>query len=163
MNIRASAALLLVSLSLAATQPNDATRRWWHYIAALANDSMEGRDTGSAAYQRAARYVATEFERAGVQPGGEKGYFQSVPMRRIQLNTVNSQVALEHKAGVRKLAWLREITMAVTTGLPAQIAAPLVFRGSAPEPPAGLDMNGEIIVRLSPPVGTPAANAPAPP
>jgi hypothetical protein len=162
MKIRASAALLLVSCFLAATEPNAATRRWWRYVTALANNSMEGRDTGSAAYQRAAHYVATEFERAGVQPGGEQGYFQSVPMRRMQLNTVNSQVALEHKAGVRKLAWLREITMAVTTGLPAQIAAPLVFRGSAPEPPAGLDMNGKIIVRLSPPVGTAAANLPAP-
>ncbi len=163
MKIPASAALLLVSISLAATEPNDATRGWWHYVTALANDSMEGRDTGSAAYQRAAHYVATEFERAGVQPAGEQGYLQSVPMRRLQLNTVDSQVALEYKAGERKLAWLREITMAVTTGLPAQIAAPMVFRGSAPEPPAGLDMNGKIIVRLSPPVGTAAANSPAPP
>jgi hypothetical protein len=163
MNIRASAALLLVCFSLAATEPNDATRRWWRYVTALANDGMQGRDTGSAAYQRAARYVATEFERAGVQPGGEQGYFQSVPMRRIQLNTVDSQVTLERKAGERKLTWLREITMGVTTGLPAQISAPLVFRGSAPEPPAGLDMNGKMIVRLSPPVGTAAANAPVPP
>jgi hypothetical protein len=47
MKIRAGAALLLLSLSLAATQPNDATRRWWQYISALANNGMEGRDTGS--------------------------------------------------------------------------------------------------------------------
>jgi hypothetical protein len=163
MKIRAGAALLLLSLSLAATQPNDATRRWWQYITALANNGMEGRDTGSPAYERAAHYVAAELEKSGLKPAGEKGYFQSVPMRRVQLNVSSSTVTLERKAGARKLAWLREITLAAAPGLPSQIDAPLVFRGSAPEPPAGLDVKGKIVVRLSPPVGTPAANAPAPP
>ena len=134
MKIRTGATVLLLPLLLAATEPNDATRRWWHYVTALANDGMEGRDTGSAAYQRAAHYVAREFERVGVQPGGEQGYFQSVPMRSVQLNTGISQVALERKTGVRKLAWLREITLAVAPGLPEQIAAPLVFRGSKGHP-----------------------------
>jgi hypothetical protein len=163
MKIRAGVALLLLSLSLAATQPNDATRRWWSYITALANDGMEGRDTGSPAYQRAARYVAAEFEKSGLQPAGEQGYFQSVPMRRVQLNATGSSVEIESKTGTRKLAWLREITMTAASGLPPRFAAPLIFRGSAPDPPGDLDVSGKIIVRLSPPVGTPAANAPAPP
>jgi hypothetical protein len=163
MKIRAGAALLLLSLSLAATEPNDATRRWWRYVTALANDGMEGRDTGSPAYQRAARYVATEFERAGLQPAGKQGYFQSVPMLRVQLNVADSRIAIERKTGSRRLAWLREITMAAASGLPSQIDAALVFRGSAPDPPTGLNAKGKIIVRLSPPVGTPAANLPAPP
>jgi hypothetical protein len=163
MKICTIAVLLLFSLCVTATEPNDTTRRWWRYTTALANDSMEGRDTGSTAYQRAAHYVATEFQRVGVLSAGEKSYFQSVPMRRVQLNTANSQVALERKTGVRKLAWLREITMAAAFGIPPGIDAPLVFRGSAPEPPAGLDVKGKLIVRLSPPVGTPAANLPAPP
>jgi hypothetical protein len=163
MKIRAFAVLLLLSLSLTATEPNDATRQWWRYVTALANDGMEGRDTGSPAYQRAARYVATEFERAGLQPAGTQGYFQSVPMRRVQLNAADSRITIERKSGSRPLAWLREITMAAASGLPSQIDAPLVFRGSAPDPPAGLDVNGKVIVRLSPPVGTPAANVPAPP
>ena len=122
---------------------------------------MEGRDTGSPAYQRAAKYVATEFEHVGIQPAGEQGYFQPVPMQRIQLNTATSSAALERKAGVRKLVWLHEITMNAASGLPAQINAPLVFRGTDPAPPAGLDVKGKIIVRISPPVGTPAANAQA--
>src|ERR1700678_2694399 len=111
MKIRAGAALFLLSISLAATAPNDATRRWWQYITALANDGMEGRDTGRPAYQRGARYVAAEFEKSGLKPAGEKGYFQSVPMRRVQLNVSSSTVVLERKTGARKLAWLREITM----------------------------------------------------
>ena len=162
MKICACAGLLLVCLSLAATEPNGATRRWWQYTTALANDGMEGRDTGSAAHERAAHYVAAEFEKVGVQPAGEQGYFQSVPMRRVQLDTARSKIALDRKRGAHKLAWLREITMGVAPGLPEQIAAPLVFRGSGPEPPAGIDVKGKIIVRLSAPVGTPAANLPAP-
>src|SRR5450755_1743187 len=161
--MKTSSWLLLLSLCLGATEPNDATRRWWNYVTALANDGMEGRDTGSAAYERAARYVATEFERVGVQPAGERGYFQSVPMRKVQLNIANSGAVIESKTTKRKLAWLREISMTAAAGLPAQIAAPLVFRGATPEPPEGLDLTGKIIVRLSPPVGTPAANVPAPP
>jgi hypothetical protein len=162
MKIR-SGVFLLLSFSLAATEPNAATRHWWSYVTALSNDSMEGRNTGSPAYERAARYVAAQFERDGLKPAGEQGYFQSVPLRRVQLNTAASSIALERKSGERKLAWLREITMTVAPGLPQQLNAPLVFRGSSPQPPAGLDVQGKIIVRLSPPVGTPAANVPAPP
>jgi hypothetical protein len=154
--------LLLLAFSLLATEPNEATRRWWRYVTALANDGMEGRDTGSPAYQRAARYVASEFERSGIKPAGEQGYFQRVPMHRVQLNTTNSSALLERKTSRRNFAWLRELSMTVTPGLPSQIDAPLVFRGSAVDPPPGLDLTGKIIVRLSAPVGTPAANQPAP-
>ena len=38
---------------------------WWHTTAELSNDSMEGRDTGTAAYLRAAKLVAAKFEAAG--------------------------------------------------------------------------------------------------
>jgi Peptidase family M28 len=159
MKSRVWVALFLLSLTVAATEPNAATRRWWQYVTALSGDNMEGRDTGSAAYERAARYVAAEFEHVGIQPSGEQGYFQPVPMQRIQLNTTSSSAVLERKAGSRKLVWLHEITMNAASGLPAEINAPLVFRGTTPAPPAGLDVRGKIIVRISPPVGTPAANA----
>src|ERR1700679_1865899 len=49
------------------------TLTWWHTTEALSNDSMEGRDTGSAAYQRAADYVANRFKAAGLEPAGESG------------------------------------------------------------------------------------------
>jgi hypothetical protein len=161
-----SRALILLSLALTlhATEPNAATKRWWTHVTALANDKMQGRDTGSAAYQRAADYVATEFQKTGAQPAGDRNtFFQSVPMRRIQLNTSQSHAELHRKSSHYKLAWLRALTMTPAAGLPPQINAPLVFRGTAPNPPANLDVKGKIIVRLSPPVGTTAANLPAPP
>ena len=81
--MKAGLALLTLSLWVFATEPNDATRRWWSHVTALANDGMEGRDTGSAGYRRAARYVAAEFERAGLKPAGEKGYYQPVPLHVV--------------------------------------------------------------------------------
>jgi len=48
---------------------------------ALADDSMEGRNTGRPGSMKAARYIAAEFARAGLQPAGDSGYFQRVPMK----------------------------------------------------------------------------------
>ncbi len=156
-------ALLTLSVGVFATEPNDATRRWWSHVTALANDGMEGRDTGSAASQRAARYVAGEFERAGLKPAGENGYYQSVPLHVVRLRAADSTAVLTRKSGVYKFRWLREITMAVAPGLPEQIAGGLVFAGSDAQPPAGLHLEGRLLVRLGAPVGTPAANRPPPP
>ena len=51
------------------------TRAWWHTTEALSDDSMEGRDTGTAAYGRAADYVAKRFAAAGLQPAGDNGTY----------------------------------------------------------------------------------------
>ncbi len=156
-------ALLILSARVFATEPDDATRRWWSHVTALANDGMEGRDTGSAGYQRAARYVAGEFERAGLKPAGENGYYQAVLLRTIRLHTNDSSAVLKRQSGVYKFRWLRQITMTVAPGLPEQIEGGLVFAGSAAQPPATLPLDGKILVRLGAPVGTPAANRPLPP
>ena len=49
------------------------TSAWWAITASLSNDAMEGRDTGSAAYDRAAHLVADRFAAAGLVPMGERG------------------------------------------------------------------------------------------
>lgn len=41
------------------------TRAWWQSTEALSNDAMEGRDIGSAGYDRAASVVAKRFAAAG--------------------------------------------------------------------------------------------------
>jgi hypothetical protein len=157
-----SGLVLLLCLSLSATEPNTATRRWWSHIKALADDRMEGRNTGSEGHARAARYVAAEFERAGLKPAGESGYLQTVPLRVVQLRGADSTAALVRRDDVRNLRWLHEITITTLPGLPGEINAGLVFAGSDPQPPAGIDVRGKILVRLGAPVGTAAANRPAP-
>ena len=153
---------MVFCVSVCATEPNQATRRWWSHVEALANDGMEGRDTGSEGYRRAERYVAAQFETAGLQPAGEQGYYQPVPLRATRLRADRSTAALVRQDGSRKLRWLHEITLNVQPGLPNQIVAGLVFAGPGAAP-AGIDLRGKMLVRMGAPVGTPAANRPAPP
>jgi hypothetical protein len=49
-------------------------------LGALADDSMEGRGTATRGSARAARFIAAELARYGVQPAGDSGYFQRVPV-----------------------------------------------------------------------------------
>jgi Zn-dependent M28 family amino/carboxypeptidase len=47
---------------------------------ALADDSMEGRLTGSRGGARAARLIANEMKAIGLRPMGDSGYYQRVPV-----------------------------------------------------------------------------------
>lgn len=49
-----------------------------YHVSYLASDELEGRGTGTAGNDRAADYLAREFERYGLEPAGENGsYFQT--------------------------------------------------------------------------------------
>jgi hypothetical protein len=142
-------AIFCVAATLLATEPNEATKRWWAHVVALANDGMEGRDTGSPGYLKAERYVVTQFERAGLKPAGEKEYLQPVPLRVVRLLTDQSSIELVRKDGVHKLAWLRQISTAARTTLPDTLEGDLIFLGDGPAagaPP--LDIKGKIVVQM---------------
>jgi hypothetical protein len=48
------------------------------HIAFLAGDLLEGRGVGTAGLEKAGDYIAAEFRKAGLEPGGDEGsYFQS--------------------------------------------------------------------------------------
>jgi hypothetical protein len=49
-------------------------------LGALAHDSMAGREAGTAGERMARDLLVAEFERYGVQPGGEEGFLQRVPL-----------------------------------------------------------------------------------
>src|SRR5258707_11061289 len=55
-------------------------QRWWSHIQVLADDKMEGRNTGSEGHKRAALYVAEQFDNAGLAPAGTAGYMQAVKL-----------------------------------------------------------------------------------
>jgi Zn-dependent M28 family amino/carboxypeptidase len=139
-------ALAALCCALFATEPNDATRRWWAHVVAMGSDDMGGRDTGSEGYRKAARYVVTQFEKNGLKPAGEKGYYQTVPLHEVRLRTDQSDIELVRPSGVTKLHWLRQITTAARAGLPGKLEAPLVFAGSDT---AGEDLEGKIIVTMA--------------
>ena len=58
-------------------------------LSTLAADSMEGRRTGTPGARRAARFLASELERYGVEPAGDDGYFQRVPLAWIDQDGPN--------------------------------------------------------------------------
>lgn len=48
------------------------------HLSFIASDLLEGRATPSKGLDIAAEYIAAQFRRAGLEPAGDKGYFQSV-------------------------------------------------------------------------------------
>jgi len=51
-------------------------------LSALADDSLQGRGTGTEGGAKAARFIANEMKAAGLEPGGDSGFFQRVPVVR---------------------------------------------------------------------------------
>src|SRR5689334_9286153 len=52
-------------------------------LSVLAHDSLEGRGTGTVGGARAARFIADEMRAAGLEPAGDSGFFQRVPIVRV--------------------------------------------------------------------------------
>src|SRR5712672_2109852 len=100
------------------------TRAWWHTTEALSDDSMEGRDTGTAAHRRAAEYVAARFKAAGLQPAGDNGsYFQSVPLHEVAVKPEGTSFTLVRSNGDEAaLEFLQTITVSPADNLPARVA-----------------------------------------
>ena len=77
--------------------------RWWSHIQVLADDNMEGRNTGSPGHLRAARYLASEFEHAGLKPAGVNGYLQPVKFKVAQIDEEHSSLAIVRDGKVMPL------------------------------------------------------------
>src|SRR2546426_1003298 len=72
------ASVLALALSSCTPRHLSDAESWWSHVQYLASDSLEGRNTGSEGYRRAADYVARQFQAHGAVPGGTRGYFQPV-------------------------------------------------------------------------------------
>ena len=48
-------------------------KSWWEHVKVLADDNMEGRETGSAGLRRAEAYVVDQLKQSGIEPAGENG------------------------------------------------------------------------------------------
>jgi len=116
------------------------TAAWWAMTARLSSDAMEGRDTGSPAYLRAARLVASKFKAAGLKPAGENGgWFQNVPMHEIRITRASLS------AGKQPLVFLHDLTVSPSEGIPARVDAPLAYGGYCAIDALG-DVRGKLVV-----------------
>ena len=144
----ALAAVATAATAIAAPTFKDAdTRAWWALTTQLSSDGMEGRDTGSPAYARAARVVADRFKAAGLTPTGDHGgWFQTVPLHEVRVETNGTEVGVVRGDGSRApLKFLHEYTVRPTDALAADLDAPLVFRGYCGAKEMG-DVRGKAVV-----------------
>ncbi|HEX6574800.1 MAG TPA: M28 family peptidase [Gemmatimonadaceae bacterium] len=57
----------------------------------VADDSMQGREAGTAGNYKMTEYIAREMQRLGLEPGGENGtWFQTIPMVRRSTDSTSS-------------------------------------------------------------------------
>lgn len=135
----ACAAALGACVSDRAT-PDSQTAAWWRTTVALSSDGMEGRDTGSAGYERAAAYVADRFAHAHLRPAGDNGtYFQHMNFEEVEVASAGTTLAVRRADGAaHALGFLQEVTVSPTWDMVQTLDAPLVFRGYC----AASDMSG---------------------
>jgi hypothetical protein len=63
----------------------------------LASDSLQGRMTGTPEAVVAANYIKSEFEKYGLEPAGDSGYFQKYPfVADVQNGTGNTVQMISH-------------------------------------------------------------------
>jgi Zn-dependent M28 family amino/carboxypeptidase len=131
-------------------------KRWWAHVQYLADDKLEGRDTGSAGYELAAAYVTKEFEEAGLQPAGADGYMQPVRFQVAQTDESQSSITLTRETKTQQLKLGEDAFFVPHADDNATISAPAVFAGyglSVPELKyddfAGLDTKGKFVVYIS--------------
>ena len=126
--------------------------RWWQDVKALSHDSMAGRQTGSAEHRKAAVYVASAFERAGLAPAGTNGFLQPVRFTSRTIDESASTLALIRDGTEVPLTLGADASFVLRAPLAAAVDALVVFAGyglSLPEygvdDLAGLDVKGKIV------------------
>lgn len=77
----------------------------------LASDEMQGRMTGSDHYVDAADYVAAQFEDLGLQPAGEEGWYQQVPLLSRRIDVDSASVVMHQDRGDTGLKWKDDFVM----------------------------------------------------
>lgn len=147
--------------SIAAQRPGDDVARAVRadvlrgHMEFLASDALEGRGTGTRGGEIAAKYVAAQFERLGLQPAGDSGtWFQRIPLTGRR---VTSSLGV---AGSRALTIGTDFVAYVPGSADsAQVTADVAFAGYgivAPEEGwddyRGVDVTGKIVLMI---VGTP--------
>ena len=132
------------------------------HLAFLADDLLEGRESGTAAYETAARYVVAQFRQLGLSPAGEDGgYLQPVPFLKGALAVDSATIEIEHDGESRSLVWSDEFLMrGDAVRAKTEVTAPVAFVGFGVTAPGlgyddyeGMDVEGKIVLALS---GAPA-------
>jgi len=69
-------------------------KSWWAYVKFLADDSLEGRNTGSEGLRKAQAYAVEQLQKAGFEPAGTDGFYQPIRFTQFQVDESKSSLAL---------------------------------------------------------------------
>ena len=123
------------------------------HVEFLADDLLEGRAIGTRGYELAARYVATRFDAAGLNPPAVGGRYQRVPLIGSRLSTTQPPKLV---VGGREFVHRSDVLMNASVLEASQaVEADVVFAGYCIDKPdqgsddyAGLDVKGKIVACL---------------
>ena len=127
---------------------------------AFADDSMRGRESGTIDEHRAAAFLADRIKLLGLEPAGDSGFFQRVPLTRTELTSETSVVVTMPNGVTRTLKVGPEVAPAPSLGpgapAPKRFAdAELVFaqygivnKKLDRDDFAGVDAKGKILVMV---------------
>ena len=121
---------------------------WWTHVQFLADDNLEGRETGSEGLRKAEAYVVDQFKKAGLEPAGSDGFYQPVKFVSREIVESESSVALISGGKAEPLVLGDDAYFSTRANLaPDAITAKLVFIGYGLKIPeqnyddlAGLDL-----------------------
>src|SRR5271157_4028691 len=142
--------------SPASAVPNFDGKSWWDYVKVLADDNMEGRETGSEGLRKAQAYIVEQLKSDGLQPAGSDGFYQPVKLISRQIDESASSLALVRNGKDEPLVLGDDAMFSTRVDLVPEVDAPLVFVGyglNVPEKDyddfAGLDLKGKVAVIIS--------------
>ncbi len=139
------------------------------HMAFLADDLLQGRETGTRGYDLAALYVASRFQAIGLKPGGDDGsYLQNFRVRATQLVPGSVNFSIRSADEVKSFTNGEHVAIfgdALETD--QSIEAPVVFAGAGIVAPefgmddyAGLDVENKIVAIIGgPPAYLPSEEA----
>lgn len=117
---------------------------------------MNGRQVGSADFDRAADYVIARFREAGLQPAGTDGFRQPVLLEQQVVEAGASAASLVAAGVETKLTVGDELVIGAGSPRPEAVEAPLLFVGYGLHIPEaghddfkGMDLKGKILIVVS--------------
>ncbi len=130
---------------------------WWSHVKFLADDSLEGRDTGSEGLRKAQAYAVEQLHKAGLEPAGANGFYQPVRFGQYEVDESKSSLSLVAGDKSTSLSFADDAFISSrATRTSTALSAPLVFVGYGLQIPeknldelAGLDVKGKIVVYLA--------------
>ncbi len=117
---------------------NDLRTRLYQF----ADDSMSGRRIGEPGNYKGTEYIAREFKRMGLKPGGDDGtYFQVLPFGPTGFDAASSRLLVAGSPLAARLDWI-PVAPSTTNGLAGKAAltdVPTVFAGRWGDTTVALD------------------------